>query len=131
MYELFDNIFLTILITTSIKATIYLFNYNKFTKVSYETEAQIISIKTSRSVVNKNATIPIISFITFVNKEVSGRPLLSWLYPINGYLFQKECIVFFDKNRPSKFIIKSNVEFVSNVIVIILTIVVIAYLCVS
>ena len=117
----------TILMITSINGIIFISKYLTLTRQGVKTDGRIVAIDISRFIMNKNATVPKVSFVTFDQKVITNKPMLSWLFSVNGYLPQKDCIVYYDKKIPEKFILKSNSEILINILVIVTTAVILTY----
>ena len=119
---------LILLITVSTKGAIFILKYVNLTRQGIETEGRIVSIEISKSIINKNAAIPIVSFVTFDQKIITNKPFLSWLFAVNNYLYQKDCVLYYDKLEPEKFIIKSKTEVLANALTITTTAFTLTYL---
>ena len=119
---------LILLITVSTKGAIFILKYVNLTRQGIETEGRIVSIEISTSIINKNAAIPKVSFVTFDEKIITNKPFLSWLFAVNNYLYQKDCVLYYDKLEPEKFIIKSKTEVLANALTITTTAFTLTYL---
>jgi hypothetical protein len=50
---------------------------------------------------------------------VIGKPAYSWFVELNNYQLNKNYVAYYNKNNPEKFVIKSNIEFLINSVIVI------------
>jgi hypothetical protein len=106
----------------SVKGIIYLYRYFLLFKFGVTIAGEIKSFDLSQSVLNKNAAIPKVFFVTLDKKEIFTRPVLSFLFPVNNYAFKKDCLIMYDSSKPARFVIKNDAEPIYNILFIIATI---------
>jgi len=75
----------------------------------------VIAYEESRHIMTKNAVVPKVEFQAEENQSVIGKPIYSWFLELNNYQLKKNCIAFYDKRDPKKFVIKSNIELLTNI----------------
>ncbi|MFZ1370227.1 MAG: hypothetical protein WAR78_07585 [Ferruginibacter sp.] len=112
----------------AVRAFIFILLYFRLTRVGVKTTASIPSIKISNSLLTKFSAIPIVKFLTADNKSVKARPILSWFFPINNYMYRRLCDVYYDPKKPSDFIVSSTSEVWVNIMAMLLSISIVVYL---
>ncbi len=124
-----ETIIVTIFISLlAVRAIIFILLYFRLIRVGIKTTASIPSIKMSNSIINKFSAIPIVNFLTVDNKSVKARPILSWFFPVNNYMYRSQCDVYYDSKKPSVFIVSSAPELWINIIAILISISIVVYL---
>ena len=63
--------------------------------------------------------IPKLQFQTEQEQSVIGEPVYSWFLELNNYQLDKNCVAYYDKKDPRKFVVKSNVEFLINFLIVV------------
>jgi len=112
----------------AVRAFIFSLLYFRLTRVGVKTTASIPSIKISNSLLTKYSAIPIVKFLTADNKSVKARPIISWFFPVNNYMYRRQCDVYYDSKKPSDFIVSSTSEVGVNIIAMLMSISIVIYL---
>lgn len=110
---------LTIVLTLlSVKSIAFLKTYIVLLQLGIRTNGKIIAFEESRHTMTKGL-IPKVEFQTDDNQSVIAKPVYSWFLEVNNYLPNKNYVTYYDKGSPSKFVVKSNIEFLINLVVVI------------
>jgi len=92
--------------------------YIRLIKSGTRTNELVVAYEASNHIMTKNATIPKIKFQTQQEKSIVGKPVHSWFIELNNYQLDKSYVTFYDNKDPNKFIIKSNIELLTNIILV-------------
>jgi hypothetical protein len=123
------HIFLTIVLALhSINAVIFLMTYLRLLKSGTKTNGLVVAYEASNFIMTKNAAIPKIKFQTQEEQSIIGKPVHSWFIELNNYQLEKNYVTFYDNKDPYKFVIRSNIEFTTNIILVISTLVSVIWL---
>lgn len=117
-----------ILAVCSIKSGSYLKTILIFYKNANKATGRIVAYEGSRSIMTKNALIPKVKYLTENNIELTAKPISSWFFELNHYKLNDTCTVFYDKKQNDKIIIKSNLEVFTNLIFIVVSLCIIAWI---
>src|SRR3989337_1474787 len=118
------HIILTIvLILLSVKSIAFLKTYIALLQSGIKANGNVIAYEDSRHIMTKNAVIPKVEFQTEENQSVIGEPIYSWFLELNNYQLNENCTAFYDKSNSKKFVIKSNIELLTNIAITIGTLV--------
>ena len=112
----------------AIRSIIFILLYFRLTRLGVKTIASIPSIKASNSILNKFSTIPIVNFLTVDNISVKAKPILSWFFPVNSYMYRRQCDVYYNSKKPSDFIVSSTPELWLNIIAMLISLAIVVYL---
>lgn len=63
--------------------------------------------------------IPKVEFQTGDSETVIAKPIYSWFLEINFYSLEKSYVAYYDKVNPTKFVIKSGFEILTNLVIVI------------
>ena len=102
-----------ILIILSAKSIVFLKTYIVLLKLGIRTNGIIVAFEEARHIITKGL-IPKVEFQTDKNQPVTGKPIYSWFLELNNYQLERNCVAYYDKSNPIKFVIKSNLELFIN-----------------
>jgi hypothetical protein len=113
------HIILTIVLgLLSINGVNFLIAYVRLLKVGTPTNGLVVAYEASNFIMTKNATIPKLQFQTIEKQSIIGKPVHSWFIELNNYQLDKKYIAIYDNKDPNKFVIRSNIEFTINIILV-------------
>ncbi|MFT3934118.1 MAG: hypothetical protein QM726_10920 [Chitinophagaceae bacterium] len=107
-----------VLIILSIKSITFLEIYITLMRFGSRTTGKIIAFEVSRHIMIRGL-VPKVEFQTDDNQSIIAKPKYSWFLELNNYLPGKTCVVYYDKNNANKFVLKSNIEFLTNFLIVI------------
>ena len=102
----------------SINGVNFLIAYVRLLKLGTPTNGLVVAYEASNSIMTKNATIPKLQFQTIEKQSIIGKPVHSWFIELNNYQLDKNYIAIYDNKDPNKFVIRSNIEFTINIILV-------------
>ena len=123
-------LFTSLLLLLSIKSIGFLKNYTTLQRLGFRSNGKIIAFEESRHIITKGL-IPKVEFQTNDNQLVIAKPIHSWFLEINYYLPDKKCVTYYDKVNPNKFVIKSNIEFFINLVIVVGALISLTWLIIS
>lgn len=124
-------IFTVALLLLSIKSIAFIKAYVTLLRSGIRANGRIVAYESSRHMMISNAAIPKVEFQTEENQSVIAKPIYSWFLEINNYQLHKSCVVYYNKSVPSKFTIRSIVELLINVAIVIGTAVSLTWLIIA
>jgi len=104
----------------SINAIKFLKIYIKLLFSGTKTDGLVVAFEGSNHVMTKNALIPKIKFSTEKEQLIVGKPIHSWFIELSNYKLELDInyVTIYDNSDPNKFVIKSNIELATNLILV-------------
>ena len=75
-----------------------------------ETEAKVVGFEMSRFFMNKNALVPNFFFEVKNGRQVTAKPIHSWLVEFSTYKVDQTSYVVYDLQNPEKYVVKNSIE---------------------
>jgi hypothetical protein len=92
------------------------FSY-KVCSVAYErveTEAKVVGFEMARFFMSKNALVPRFFFKVENGRQVTSKPIHSWLVEFSTYKVDQTKHVVYDLQNPEKYVVKNSIEVAIN-----------------
>ncbi len=101
------------------KGVPFLITYFKLKKRGVKVKGYIESVEPTNWI---SMSIPKIkvNFITLDNNTISGMPVRSWFVVNNDFKAGRRCILYYDEENPSTFVIKGTPEMRINILLVVL-----------
>ncbi len=105
----------------SIFSGLFLYFYYRLVRAANKTTGKIISFDRSNYIILREILVPIVRFKKHDSSWIESQPEYSFFHELNNFVHDADVTVYYQEDKPEKFIIESKIEVFVNWMIIALT----------